>query len=86
MHTDHHTSRMIAQEHLVDVFQALDDVRERRLLLQLCPTRVVVRAEAVEVHVPANPVIFSPGQALEPLGKWQHTRRPDDADPGDPRP
>jgi hypothetical protein len=58
-------SVLASLERLVDVFEALDDVRERRLLLQQCLRRVVVRAGALEVHVPANPVILAPDHAPE---------------------
>ena len=52
-------------DRLVDVFEALEDVADRRRLLQQCLSRIVVRAEGLEVHVRGHRVIIPPEQPPE---------------------
>jgi hypothetical protein len=58
-------------ERLVDVFEELEDMADRRRLLQQCLKRVIVRPEALEVHVAADPVILPPEEAVEGSGEGQ---------------
>jgi recombinase-like zinc beta ribbon protein len=52
-------------ERLLDVFESLEDIGDRRRLLQQCLSRVVVRQEALEVHVISNELIIPPDEATE---------------------
>jgi chromosome segregation ATPase len=56
-------------ERLSDIYDELEDVSERRRLLETCLHRLVVREDRVELHAPAYPTIV--------------VRREDDADQGD---
>jgi Recombinase zinc beta ribbon domain len=47
---------------LGDVFDALDDVVDRRRLLATCLSRVVVRQGTLELHVPAVPLLVGSGE------------------------
>jgi transcriptional regulator with XRE-family HTH domain len=50
---------------LGDVFDALDDVIDRRRLLATCLSRVVVRQGALELHVPAVPLLVGSRKGAE---------------------
>ncbi|MDQ6673271.1 MAG: zinc ribbon domain-containing protein [Chloroflexota bacterium] len=54
-------------ERLLDVFESLEEIGERRRLLQQCLSRVVVRQESLEVHVMADPVILPPDDSAAEL-------------------
>ncbi|GIW07539.1 MAG: serine recombinase [Dehalococcoidia bacterium] len=56
-------------ERLSDIYDELEDVSERRRLLETCLHRLVVREDCVELHAPAYPTIV--------------VRREDDADQAD---
>lgn len=53
---------------LGDVFDALDDVVDRSRLLATCLRRVVVRQGAIELHVPAVPLLAGPAQGADGAG------------------
>jgi hypothetical protein len=52
-------------ERLLDVFESLEDIGDRRRLLQQCLSRVVVRQDALEVHVVSHELIIPPDEATE---------------------
>jgi hypothetical protein len=52
-------------ERLLDVFESLEDIGDRRRLLQQCLSRVVVRQDALEVHVLSHELIIPPDEATE---------------------
>ena len=53
-------------QHLLDVFELLEDVAERLRLFQQCLSRVLVRQDALEVHVIPHEVIIPPdGEATD---------------------
>jgi hypothetical protein len=54
---------------LGDLFDALNDVVDRRRLLATCLRRVVVRQGAIELHVPALPLLVGPAEGADGAAK-----------------
>ena len=65
---------------LSDVYDELEEVSERRRLLEICLGRLVVRPEAVELHVPAYPTLVvrldDTEQEMGAAGSARHDRQP----------